>query len=190
MLLIIDQFEEFLILNQADQQGPLRNLLNQLTAQPIAKVKVLLSLRSDYQPLIFQQDLPPPRAQHNWFQLAPYRRGDAEAFLQASGRQMTPEALSALFRGLDRIEETKGLYRPISLNMIGLVLERMGATLEGDPEQLIQNYLKASLLTGETKDFVRPVLTQMISDAGTKVPLSETVINTYGPQAASRWSRA
>ena len=46
MLLIIDQFEEFLILNQANQQGPLRNLLNQLTAQPIAKVKVLLSLRS------------------------------------------------------------------------------------------------------------------------------------------------
>lgn len=85
---------------------------------------------------------------------------------------MAPEAIDRLFRGLDRIEETRGLYRPISLNMIGLVLERMGHTLEGDPETLIQAYLRSALLTGDTKDYVRALLEQMISDAGTKIPRS------------------
>jgi hypothetical protein len=170
MLLIIDQFEEHLILGEAAQQAPLQALLKQLARKPIDGLKLLLSLRSDYQALIFQQDLPPARSTINWFQLAPYRRGDAEAFLQSGGKQMMPEAIASLFKGLDRIEETRGLYRPISLNMIGLVLDRMGQTLEGDPETLIQSYLKLALLTGDTKDYVRPLLEAMISDAGTKIP--------------------
>ncbi len=172
LLLIIDQFEEHLILGDAAAQAPLQALLKRLASQPIDGLKTLLSLRSDYQPLIFQQDLPKPRPTLNWFQLAPYRRGDAEAFLQGGGKQMTPEAIDALFKGLDRIEETRGLYRPISLNMVGLVLERMGQTLEGDPETLIQAYLKSALITGDTKDYVRPLLEMMISDAGTKTPRS------------------
>ncbi len=172
LLLIIDQFEEYLILGDAAQQAPLQELLKRLASRPIDGLKALLSLRSDYQPLIFQQDLPKPRPTQNWFQLAPYRRGDAEAFLQGGGKQMTPEAIDALFKGLDRIEETRGLYRPISLNMVGLVLERMGQTLEGDPETLIQAYLKSALITGDTKDYVGPLLETMISDAGTKIPRS------------------
>lgn len=185
MLLIIDQFEEYLILGEPAQQAPLQALLKQLAAQPIDGLKLLLSLRSDYQALIFQQDLPPARSTINWFQLAPYRRGDAEAFVQSGGKQMTPEAIAALFKGLDRIEETRGLYRPISLNMVGLVLERMGQTIEGDPETLIQSYLKSALLTGDTKDYVRPLLENMISDAGTKIPLSgEALVDKTG---LARW---
>jgi hypothetical protein len=38
-------------------------------------------------------------------------------------------AWDALFRGLDRIEEARGFYRLITLNMVGLVLERMGQKL-------------------------------------------------------------
>jgi Leucine Rich repeats (2 copies) len=172
LLLIIDQFEEYLILGDAAKQEPLQALVKKLVSQRIEGLKLLLSLRSDYQALIFQQDLPPARSTLNWFQLAPYRRGDAEAFLQSAGKRMTPGALDALFKGLDQIEETRGLYRPISLNMVGLVLERMGQTLEGDPETLIQSYLKSALITGDTRDYVRPLLEVMISDAGTKVPLS------------------
>jgi hypothetical protein len=172
LLLIIDQFEEYLILGEAAQQAPLQALLKRLARQPIDGFKLLLSLRSDYQALIFQQDLPPARSTINWFQLAPYRRGDAEAFLQSGGKRLTREAIALLFKGLDRIEETRGLYRPISLNMIGLVLERMGQTIEGDPETLIQTYLKSALLTGDTKDYVRPLLEVMVSDAGTKIPQS------------------
>lgn len=81
LLLIADQFEEYLILGDAARQEPLQRLIQRLAAEPIDGLKLLLCLRSDYQALIFQQALPSPRSPLNWFQLAPYRRGDAEAFL-------------------------------------------------------------------------------------------------------------
>jgi hypothetical protein len=65
------------------------------------------------------------------------------------------------------------MYRPITLNMVGLVLERMGSTLEGDPGRLIQTYLKASIKTSESRDFAKPLLARMITEAGTKEPRSE-----------------
>ena len=78
-----------------------------------------------------------------------------------------------LFRGLDRIEEASGLYRPITLNMVGLIVESMGGTLQGDPSRLIQTYLTESLTASASRDFARQVLTEMITDAGTKEPHSE-----------------
>ena len=93
----------------------------------------------------------PLMAGQNWLELAPYDRGDATKFLQSGGRELSPEAIDALFRGLDRIEDGPGLYRPITLNMVGLVLERMGHTLEGDPGRLIQSYLTACLTTSESR---------------------------------------
>jgi len=100
-------------------------------------------------------------------------RGVATTFLQSGGRELSPQAIDGLFRGLDRIEDAPGMYRPITLNMVGLVLERMGRTLEGDPGRLIQSYLTASITTSESRDFAKPVLAQMITDAGTKEPRSE-----------------
>jgi len=87
---------------------------------------------------------------------------------------LSADALDDLFRGLDRIEETPSLYRPITLNMIGLVLERMGPRLKGDPAQLIQSYLTACITSGESRDFAKPVLKHMISDSGTKERRTES----------------
>lgn len=170
LLLVLDQFEEFLILHKAEDQKPFRELLGSLVAQPIPGFRLLLCLRSDYQALIFRDGLPHAAPDRNWFQLAPYRRGDAESFLQGGGRQLSPDALAAIFQGLDRIEETRGLYRPITLNMIGLVLERMGQQLEGDPQRLIQAYLRQSITSGDARDFAPPLLSTMITEAGTKEP--------------------
>ena len=178
LLLVLDQFEEFLILHQAETQAAFRNLLDSLVKQPIPGLRLLLCLRSDYQALIFRDELPRAIPNRNWFQLAPYRRGDAESFLQGGGRQLSPQAVTGIFRGLDRIEETRGLYRPITLNMIGLVLERMGQQLEGDPQLLIQAYLRQSITSGDARDFAIPLLSTMITDAGTKEPRKAADIAT------------
>jgi hypothetical protein len=95
------------------------------------------------------------------------------AFLRRGGRELSAAASDRLFRGLDRIEDTSGMYRLITLNMIGLVLERMGRTLEGDAGRLVQSYLTTCLTTSESRDFAKPLLTHMITDAGTKEPRSE-----------------
>ena len=57
--------------------------------------------------------------------------------------------------------------------MVGLVLERMSLALEGDPARLIQSYLTTCLTKGDARDFAKPVLSRMITDAGTKEPGGE-----------------
>lgn len=174
LLLVIDQFEEFLILHRDEDRTPLAALLADLVKRPIKGVRLLLVFRSDYRPLVFKLDLPPLDARRNWYELGPYGRGEATTFLQSGGRELSPSALAALFSGLDRIEDAPGIYRPITLNMVGLVLERMGRALEGDPGRLIQSYLTTCLTQGEARDFARPLLARMITDAGTKEPRSES----------------
>jgi internalin A len=173
LLLVIDQFEEFLILHREEERGTFAALLVDLANNPIDDLRILLVFRSDYLPLVFKLNLPPLTAGQNWNELAAYDRGEATSFLQSGGRELSPQAIDALFRGLDRIEEAPGIYRPITLNMIGLVLERMGRTLEGDPGRLIQSYLTTCLTRSESRDFAKPLLAQMITDSGTKEPRSE-----------------
>jgi hypothetical protein len=173
LLLVIDQFEEFLILNKGDQHVTFAAFLTELIKQPIEGLRLLLVFRSDYRPLIFKFDLPPLVANHNWIELAPYDRDDAMKFLRGGGRELSPETGDRLFRGLDRIESAPGMYRLITLNMVGLVLERMGRRLESDPGRLIQSYLTACLKSGETRDFTKRLLAQMITEAGTKEPRTE-----------------
>ena len=173
VLFVVDQFEEFLILHGEKQRADFADFLNSFVNNPIEGVRFLLVFRSDYRPLVFKLELPPLVAKENWQELAPYDRGEATSFLQGGGRELSSEALDALFRGLDRIEEARGLYRLITLNMVGLVLERMGRTVEGDPARLIQRYLTDCLTASPSRDFVKPLLATMITDAGTKEPRSE-----------------
>jgi hypothetical protein len=174
LLVVVDQFEEFLLLHADEERSAFTNLLEDLRKSPIDGLRLLLVFRSDYRPLVFKLNLPPLDAAENWQEVGSYDRGEATAFLQGGGRNLSPEALDSLFRGLDHVEETIGLYRPITLNMVGLVLERMGQTLTGNPARLIQSYLRSCLTASESRDFAKPLLNHMISDAGTKEPRSES----------------
>ena len=176
LLLVIDQFEEFMILNDESARAPFAQLLEDITKNPIGGIRILLIFRSDYRALVFKLELPPLLAHENWEELPPYDRGEATVFIQGGGRRLSPEALDDLFGGLDRIDGTPGLYRPITLNMVGLVLERMGRALEGDPAQLVQHYLRNCLTGSESRDFVKPILTKMISDTGTKEPRTAPIL--------------
>jgi hypothetical protein len=173
LLLVIDQFEEFLILHDEAGRTAFASLLSDLAKNPIEGLKMLLVFRSDYRALVFKLGLPPLSSAENWFEISPYNRSEAATLLQGGGRELSRGALDGLFRGLDRIEDASGLYKPITLNMIGLVLETMGGTLRGDASKLIQTYLTNSLTASTSRDFVKPVLAEMITDAGTKEPHTE-----------------
>ena len=173
LLLVVDQFEEFLILHKDEERVSFGAFLNDLVTRPISGLRILLVFRSDYRALVFKLDLPPLSADENWHELAPYDRKEAVTFLRNGGRTLSLDVSDRLFRGLDRIEDAPGMYRLITLNMVGLVLERMGRTLEGDPRRLIQSYLQTCLTKGDARDFAKPLLAHMITDAGTKEPRSE-----------------
>ena len=177
LLIVIDQFEEFLILQTPEQQRPLANLLKDLSQNPIQGLKLLLVFRSDYRPLIFKLELPPLAAGSNWQEVGAYSRGEAEAFLQGGGRTFSQQNLDSLFRGLDGIEDAKQMYRLVTLNMVGLILENMGRDFTDDAARLIQSYLRDCLKSRDIQDYAKPVLNAMISDAGTKEPRSETELS-------------
>jgi hypothetical protein len=52
LLLVLDQFEEFLILGQQEQQKKFVALITSLQTAPIQSLSLLLVLRSDYQTLL------------------------------------------------------------------------------------------------------------------------------------------
>src|SRR5262249_47284613 len=83
LLLVIDQFEEFLILYRDEERQAFAAFLDDLVRNPIDDVRILLAFRSDYRPLVFKLDLPPLVAVQNWQELAPYDRGEATTFLQS-----------------------------------------------------------------------------------------------------------
>lgn len=107
LLVILDQFEEYLILDGGEDRTTYATFLRDIAADPVAGVRLLHVFRADYEPLIFKQDLPDMIPRRSGFSLAGFTRREAQAFLEGGPRQLDATGYDALFRGLDRIEETR-----------------------------------------------------------------------------------
>ena len=176
LLIILDQFEEYLILDGGEEKPAYAAFLADLVANPIPHVRLLHVFREDYRSLLFKENLPRYVPGDTGFELSPFTRREAEAFLRTGTAELDDAGYDRLFAGLDRIEETRGIYRPITLNMVGYVLDREGTTLATDPGRLIERYLKNCVTEGASKDFAKPVLEAMITREGTKDAQSETAL--------------
>ncbi len=82
LLIVVDQFEEFLILHEEGVRAAFKALLDDLVARPIDGVRLLLTFRSDYQGLVFKLGLPAPNGRANWWELSPWSRAESELFLR------------------------------------------------------------------------------------------------------------
>jgi hypothetical protein len=69
LLLVLDQFEEFLILGKPEQQQRFAALINDLRSSPVRNLCLLLALRSDYQFLLENVGLPQNRDRENLYQV-------------------------------------------------------------------------------------------------------------------------
>jgi hypothetical protein len=81
LLLVIDQFEEFLILHDETGRAAFASLLSDLAKRPIDG----LVFRSDYGALVFKLGLPPLSSGENWYQIAPYNRSEPRPCCRAAG---------------------------------------------------------------------------------------------------------
>ena len=110
----------------------------------------------------------------NWFNLNALSRGEARDFLDQRlklDEQMREKVLDEA----SEVDDLPGLVRPITLNMLGLVLQRYrGGTLEGAPPgRLIQSYLRQAMAKPGIDDLAPRLLGEMITDKGTKRPVDE-----------------
>lgn len=177
LLLVLDQFEEFLILAEEEQREAFATVLRSLAESPLSNLQVLMVLRSDYRALIADLRLPP--FEHDSKEVPAFSERDAMDFLRKSGLRMSDVIEAELREEAREVEQTPGLMRPITVNLFGLVLRRF--------EALPKNYRKGMLLRShlldliqrrEIRDFAAPVLRCMLTGNGTKAPVACTDVAT------------
>jgi hypothetical protein len=178
LLIVLDQFEEFLIVlgRNPAEQAAFAELLVSLYRQPIDGIWVLLVLRSDYQPALYDLDLPRLHAGTNWMEVGPFPVDLAQGFLAGSKLNLGPRLMEAIIRRASELDETPGYVRPIVLNLIGRALEARQTTSgvqqfgRRDVQNLLLDFVRAGLRAPETSEYAPRVLREMITPEGTKVP--------------------
>jgi WD40 repeat protein len=171
LLVVLDQFEEFIILE--DQTDPERhrafiNRVRELRAENVPGIVLLFSFRTDYQSAVEGLDLDELSSRSNWTEVAPFDRGAAHRFIGSAPQRPSAELVDRLLNGADMLDETPRLYRPVVLNMLGLILKGFDRTFTGRPDRLIRGYLEAALMEKPIRDIAPSVVNEMITDGATK----------------------
>jgi hypothetical protein len=174
LLLVLDQFEEFMILARLEARESFASLISSLRDNPIKGVKLLLVLRSDYQTALEEVGLPLLRQDENWVPVGPFTLAAAKRFMEASGLGFQSEALDRILMSAAELDDTRGMVRPITLNVIGHVLAQgLGAAPSLEADRLVGRYIEQAVEQPGIRDFVQPVLEGLLTEQGTKRPRSE-----------------
>jgi hypothetical protein len=107
LLLVIDQFEEALILCGNEMKLALSSLLCDLGERPVSGVKVLLSLRAEYLNDLPGLGLRDPAfgTGQNAFEVRPFTRAAAQAFIEKSSLDLAPALLDKVLEEACEIED-------------------------------------------------------------------------------------
>ncbi len=186
LLIVIDQFEEFLILTDQERQQAFQKFLS---GSPTEGVTILLVYRPEYEGLIQDQPWPKMQLDTNRKVISPFTENAAQEFLRKSGLTVNADLMRAVLREAAEIEQTTGIIRPVTINMCGLVLSRFSSGL---PRKfrggLIRGFLKESLSLPEVRDPAEKLIPQLITDNVTKHPrrIDDLVTATGLPLPAVR----
>jgi hypothetical protein len=179
LLLVLDQFEEFVILGKPEQQREFAALVADLSRSQIKGLGLLVVLRSDYQAFLEDIGLPLPRNGDNLYQVARFTLAAASGFMNRSGLDLQANDLDRLLSTAAELDETPGLVRPITLNVVGYVLAaNHGTALSLDAGQLVRRYIEQTVGQPAIRDFAPRILECLITEQGTKQPRSERELVT------------
>jgi hypothetical protein len=176
LLVVFDQFEECLILQDPARIQPLVQLLSSLAAERIPNATFVLVLRTDYTGQLGELNLPRLTQDDNWKEIPPFTERAAQEFVQGSGLSVSDELLRGVLREAAEIEQTKGLIRPITINLCGLVLGRFanGVPRGFRPGALIRGFLQESVMLPSVREVAPRLLPWLITPSVTKVPRTIT----------------
>lgn len=179
VLLLLDQFEEFLIVAAPQVRVRFAAFVQDLTERPIKNLRLLLTLRSDYQRELGKVGLPFPYYNHNLKEVGRFDFAAARSFIAGSGLELEESALAKLLDSAAVLDDTRGRIRPITLNVLGKILLEGRHSLTGlDAARLVRGYLGQTLEQDGVREFAKPVLEQLLTEQGTKQPKKQTEIAT------------
>jgi hypothetical protein len=174
VLLVLDQFEEFFILAGSERQKAFTAFLDDLRAKPIKGLKLLLVLRSDYKTAIDELGLPLLRQGENWQELGRFTIAAGAKFMTRSGLALQPHALDRIATSASELDDSPGMIRPITLNVVGHVLSQGRASAPAlDASVLVRRYIEQSVEQPAIREIAPRVLKELVTEQGTKRPRSE-----------------
>jgi hypothetical protein len=118
--------------------------------------------------------LPSLRHGDNFYQVGRFTIAAATDFMARSGLKLHPDTLDRLLTSAAELDETPGLVRPITLNVIGYVLATGKAVaMTVDAGALVRRYIELTVGQPAIRDFAPQVLEQLVTEQGTKRPRAE-----------------
>lgn len=185
LIIIVDQFEEFLLLKDRKQQSAFQKLVS----SPIQSTIFLLTYRLDYEVLIHDGTWPKLQLDTNRKVIYSFTENAAATFLRKSGLELSKDLVRAALREAAELDATKGFVRPVTLNLCGLVLSRFSNSLPREFRGgLIRGFLRESLSLPEVRGAVGKVIPLLITDNVTKRArtIGELTHETGLPEAVLR----
>ncbi len=178
LLIVFDQFEELLIVH--GEMGMLTQqtieFLKVIKKHPVEGLVVIVVFRIEYQGLLINAGLGSLDSERNLIVVDPFTLSGATSFLTNSGLKLKNDQVKTILTEASLYERTKGFVRPITLNMIGLALNRIAVPRQEntihrfDAGGILLNYTTESLESADQYGFARIVMKLMLSTDGTKVP--------------------
>jgi hypothetical protein len=174
ILVVFDQFEEFLILQEEQHRERFLEFLAVQAGLREAGSAILLVFRAEYDGFIQELNLPTPIPGQNLQKVSAFTQRAAQDFLLGSGLQIQPQLLADVLREAARVEETKGLIRPVTLNLCGLLLSRFATGLPHAfrPGRLIRGFVHEAVFQKEVREASPILLPKLISHQVTKQPFA------------------
>ena len=174
VLLLLDQFEEFLIVAAPEVRARFAAFVRDLEKHPVKNLRMLLTLRSDYQRELGKVGLPDPYYNHNLYEVGRFDFAAARSFIAGSGLGLEDSALTKLLDSAAVLDDTRGRIRPITLNVLGKILLEGRHSLTGlDAARLVRGYLGQTVEQDGVREFAKPVLEQLLTEQGTKQPRTQ-----------------
>jgi hypothetical protein len=179
ILIILDQFEEFIILADSKRRNSFIAFVADLRATPINGLRLLLVLRSDYQAAMEDAGLPPLRQSENWHQVGRFTIAAGTRFLKKSGLELQPNALDRIANSASQLDDSPGLIRPITLNVVGHVLSQGRASAPSlDAGRLVRHYIEQSVGQPAIREFAPRVLKELITEQALNSRVPKWILST------------
>ena len=174
LLIVFDQFEEFLILKEGAERERFLQFLIAEATMPSEGVSILLVFRDEYDGFIQQLKLPVPIWGDNFQKVSVFTEAAARDFLLGSGLTFDETLQSQVLLEAAEVEGTRGLIRPITVNLCGLVLSRFvtGLPRQFRPGHLIRGFVREAVFQPNIAEITPFLLPKLISQHLTRTPRS------------------
>ena len=179
LLIVFDQFEEFIILEDltsAEARRQFIDCIRELRQSPPPGLCLLFAFRRDYMSEMISMEIDELVPGKSFMEIDTFKRLAARRFFEKAFNN--PALIERLLAGAEQLDDVPARFRPVTLNMLGIALQDFDQEVSRQPERLVQGYMEAAISQPDIRDIAPQVVMQMISEVNTKRPCTVAELST------------